>query len=157
MLLIAVFLKYIADHPEYKQYFNRIDSCGTSNEHSGQGAHRHTQKVLMDMKIPLDHIARQIKVDDFFKFDYILCMDDWNLSDLKRLQKHASSKGNSQKSMAKVMLIGDFSPHKKGEIVGDPWYGGISGFYEVLDQLTKFTEQFCKFIKARAIGSGELQ
>ncbi|KAF9147159.1 acyl carrier protein, partial [Mortierella sp. AD010] len=33
--------------------------------------------------VPMKHRARQVTNEDFTKFDYILCMDEENLRDLK--------------------------------------------------------------------------
>jgi len=63
--------------------------------------------------------ARQVCVDDFYHFDFILCMDKENLADLKRIQPK-DGKG-------KLALLGSYDPQGKKE-VDDPYYGGKKGF-----------------------------
>jgi low molecular weight phosphotyrosine protein phosphatase len=68
---------------------------------------------------PNKHRARQVTKADFTTFDYVLCMDESNLSDLKRMAP--------KNPTATVDLLGSFDP-KGDTIIEDPYYGGINGF-----------------------------
>lgn len=57
--------------------------------------------------------ARQIKKEDFKKFDYIFGMDDENIDDLKGL---CPKDGTAQ-----ILLFGDFDPEGY-RIIRDPYY-----------------------------------
>lgn len=57
--------------------------------------------------------ARQIKQDDFKKYDYIFGMDDENIDDLKGLFPKDGT--------AKILLFGDFDP-EGDRIIRDPYY-----------------------------------
>ncbi|CAG8570305.1 3141_t:CDS:1, partial [Paraglomus occultum] len=56
----------------------------------------------------------QVTKEDFYKFDYLLCMDRSNLSNLNRIKPEGSK--------AMVQLFGDFDP-EGDRIISDPYYG----------------------------------
>ena len=69
--------------------FGVIDSCGTADYHEGEEphstyvpSHTHTStvKVCQENQVPINHIARAITQDDFYKFHYIFGMEYVNLS-----------------------------------------------------------------------------
>jgi protein-tyrosine phosphatase len=77
--------------------------------------------------IPLEGVARQIRLDDFHDFDLILAMDRDNLQELERL------KGSSE-TRAKLALLREFDAKAEGELnVPDPYYGGPDGFERVFE------------------------
>jgi protein-tyrosine phosphatase len=96
-----------------------VDSAGTGNWHVGDPpdlrSQRHAAKRGYDLS-PLR--ARQVKEDDFHRFQFILAMDDNNLADLARIapDRHA----------AQVRLFAAVE-------VPDPYAGGPQGFEQVLD------------------------
>lgn len=63
--------------------------------------------------LPYTNKARQIKKEDFKKYDYIFGMDDDNIDDLNGLCPKDGT--------AKVMLFGDFDP-EGDRIIRDPYY-----------------------------------
>lgn len=100
-----------------------IDSCGTGGWHVGQSAHPESTRVAEAHGISIaDHRARQLKQDDFSRFDILLAMDRSNLRDMTRLQG---------KSTAKVKCLRDYDPEDTDLDVPDPFYGGEDGFLEV--------------------------
>lgn len=59
-----------------------------------------------------DNRARQITTQDFYTFDYILGMDDYNIEDLNDIKPNDAT--------ARIFLLGDFDP--EGErIIRDPY------------------------------------
>ncbi|KAI9861861.1 MAG: hypothetical protein M1824_001972 [Vezdaea acicularis] len=127
-----------------------IDSCGTGAYHVGDSPDTRTMAVLRDNGITdYVHGARQVTLDDFTNFDYILAMDKYNLRDLERLRTRATSKGSAgDKKVAQVMLFGDFGG-TKGEEVGDPYYGARHGFEIAYEQMVRFSEGFFKEVEKR--------
>ncbi len=90
-----------------------IDSAGTGGWHEGEPPHAGTQQVLNAKKIKHDTIrARQIKPSDFGQFDYIIGMDEENISNLCRL---TSEHG-------KIYRLLDFAPDLPERNVEDPYY-----------------------------------
>ena len=60
-----------------------VDSAGTGSWHVGEQAHRGTRRVLQEHGISYNGHARQVQAADLHKFDYIIGMDESNLSDLR--------------------------------------------------------------------------
>ena len=120
-----------------------IDSAGTGAYHEGDLPDPRTMSTLRDNGITdFDHAARKILASDFSAFHYILAMDKDNLHDLQRLKSRvAKSTGTTDPEMGKVMLFGDFGG-KKGEQVGDPYYGARDGFEIAYEQMIRFSKGF---------------
>lgn len=92
-----------------------IDSAGLGGWHAGEPPHAGTQKVLAREGIAHDTIrARKIEPDDFAAFDYIVCMDEENLSGLARI----APKGKN------IYRLLDFAPELAERNVEDPYYTG---------------------------------
>ena len=92
-----------------------VDSAGTSDEEARYFStiHKGTKNVLTKNNIPFtEHIARQFTLSDYDKFDYIICMEQYNITNLLRIIKNDYDK--------KIYRLLDFSPIKKD--VDDPWY-----------------------------------
>ncbi|EAQ85700.1 hypothetical protein CHGG_06953 [Chaetomium globosum CBS 148.51] len=111
----------LARKEPYSELVGKIDSCGTSAYHVGDGPDERTMATLEDHGITnYVHCARKVDASDFDKFDYIFAMDRGNLADLERIQRRKPS------SKAKLMLFGEYSGTGKTEIISDPYYGGVS-------------------------------
>ncbi|MBU5595022.1 low molecular weight phosphotyrosine protein phosphatase [Amphibacillus sp. MSJ-3] len=97
------------------QFF--IDSAGIGSWHEGKPPHQGTQEKLRENNISFEGIrARQITLDDFNKFDYIVAMDEENLIDLKKL--------SNNKTDVKVVKLLDFVEDQLIKNVPDPYYTG---------------------------------
>ncbi len=124
----AVFTKLIEDyrHNENSSLELSIDSAGTGGWHVGKAPDSRAQAAGKKRGYDLSVLrGRQVSQGDFSKFDYILAMDQANLSDLKRMSDHANFKGH-------LGLFLEFG-HSNEREVPDPYYGGESGFEYVLD------------------------
>lgn len=120
-----------------------IDSAGTGSWHVGEPPDERTIKVCEKYYkdgFYREHRARQICEEDFEKFDYILCMDEENLADLKAMEKKVKNKH------AVVKLLGEYDP--EGErIISDPYYGGDKGFERNFKQVTRCCTAFIKSVQ----------
>lgn len=97
-------------------------------------------------------------------------MDKYNLRDLldvresvvASLRKSGGAKGTRASSggagakVAEVRLFGDFGPggvlHDRvggGEVVQDPYYGGVNGFEEVYQQVVRFSKSFLEYLEKK--------
>ncbi|PWA27482.1 hypothetical protein CCH79_00000368 [Gambusia affinis] len=92
-----------------------IDSGATSDWNTGSSPDIRGLACLRKHGIETSHRARQVTKDDFMNFEYILCMDESNLSDLN---KKAKSVKNSN---AKIELLGSYDPQNQ-RIIKDPYY-----------------------------------
>jgi protein-tyrosine phosphatase len=65
-----------------------VDSAGTGDWHIGHPPDRRAQDVAKRLGgIDISALrARQFALDDFYRFDHILAMDEANLSDLRAIQ-----------------------------------------------------------------------
>ncbi|XP_069742276.1 low molecular weight phosphotyrosine protein phosphatase isoform X1 [Narcine bancroftii] len=74
----AVFRKLATDKGVVNNW--KIDSAATSTYEIGNPADQRGKRCLMKHGLTTNHIARQITKDDFKTYDFILCMDENNLS-----------------------------------------------------------------------------
>lgn len=135
-----------------------IDSCGTGAYHVGDGPDSRTMATLEKNGITTyRHAARKFSpTSDFANFDYILAMDDDNLSDLLRLRQREVKKLGTEEGVGKVMLFGEFGGRKRklrggverGEEVQDPYYGGNDGFTVAYEQSVRFSKAFLEQLEA---------
>ena len=110
-----------------------VDSAGTGAWHIGESPDGRATEAARLRGYELAHLrARQISVDDFYEFDYVLAMDSKNLMHLTALQP--------EDSKARVCLFLDFHPRKPLRDVPDPYYGGDEGFKQVLDLIESTCE-----------------
>ncbi len=112
-----------------------IDSAATSNENEiyNAGMYYETKNILKEMNVPFtEHYSRQMKKEDYEKFDYILGMDEKNIINIKKII--GEDKNN------KVHRLLDFT-EKPRDII-DPWYYGNfdSTFYDIEFGCEKFLE-----------------
>jgi protein-tyrosine phosphatase len=95
-----------------------VTSSGTGDWHVGKPMDRRAAATLAAAGYdPTRHRAQQWRGND--EADLVLAMDAANLADIG---------GRSDR----VMLFRDFDPLEPGSEVPDPYYGGDSGFEEVL-------------------------
>ena len=63
-----------------------VESAATSREEIGHDTHYGTKQKLDEMGIPYTRRkARQVTVDDYHNFDYLVIMDENNARNLKRI------------------------------------------------------------------------
>ena len=105
-----------------------VDSAGTYGGHAGELPDSRMRAHAARRGYKLTHRSRQIKWDDFEKFDLILGMDDTNISNLQRLAP-------DPESLAKIRRTTDFCRKVPYDHIPDPYYSGSDGFELVLDIL----------------------
>ncbi|XP_048353788.1 low molecular weight phosphotyrosine protein phosphatase isoform X1 [Sphaerodactylus townsendi] len=129
----AVFRKLVIDQNAENKW--RIDSAATSTYEIGSPPDYRGQNCMRKHGITMSHIARQITKDDFRTFDYILCMDESNLRDLKRKSNQI------QNCKAQIELLGSYDPQKQ-LIIEDPYYGNDEDFNTVYEQCLRCCKEF---------------
>ena len=105
------------------------DSCGTGAYHIGDNPDPRTIQTSLENEVPISHKARQLSVNDFYKFDHIIAMDRANLSDIMDLKP--------ADAISEIKLMRDFDPEKGGADVPDPYFGGRDGFQQVYNILDR--------------------
>jgi len=114
-----------------------IESAGIGDWHVGQPPDNRAIAHARRRGYDLDGLrARQVRREDFARFDYVLAMDLRNLRDLKALMPpdHPGYVG----------LLLDFAPRLGLREVPDPYFGGGDGFETVLE----LTERACEGLLA---------
>ncbi|MES1925420.1 low molecular weight protein-tyrosine-phosphatase [Salinisphaera sp. T31B1] len=121
-----------------------IDSAGTGDWHIGKPPDARAAASAANRGVDIDDLrARQVRVEDFDTFDYVLAMDGENLADLQGLSGRASER------RARIALLSEFSDRYRGKSVPDPYFGGDDGFERVLDMIEDSTDGLLAEITAR--------
>lgn len=141
----AIFNHQISEKGLGEKYV--ADACGTSNYHVGDRPDPRTIRNARQHSIEIDHIGRQISVQDFSNFDLILTMDRSNLQYVNDLS------AKSQNLKADIKMIRAYDPESLGlQDVPDPWYGNEQGFEEVFQMILRSCEELIQQLeKGKAI------
>ena len=103
-----------------------IDSAGTGNWHVGESSDKRAQKAAAARGYDMAGIkSRMLRMSDFYDFDYIYAMAEEHLYFLQN---------NAPKdAVAKIRLF--LTSINKNADIPDPYYGGDSGFENMVDLL----------------------
>lgn len=121
-----------------------VDSAGTGAWHVGEGPDARMSRAAAARGYRLGGAARQVTAEDFRRFDLVVAMDRQNLADLEAI---APPPGERH---ADLRLFSDFLPAGSPADVPDPYYGGDTGFEQVLD----LVEEGCEAIVDHLLGAG---
>ncbi len=105
-----------------------VDSAGTGSWHVGEPPDDRAREAALGRGIDIaDQRARQVREQDFERFDLVLAMDQGHYRQLERKcpvgRRH------------RMRLFLDFAPALGAKDVPDPDYGGADGFETVLDMI----------------------
>jgi len=117
--------QHLVDQAEVSDQFE-IDSAGIIGFHAGEAPDERIQESMRSRNIPVIGKARQLKVVDLDYYDLILAMDKENLKNAQKLDP-------SGKLHHKIRLFCEYCTEHDETEVPDPYYGGKSGFEQVLD------------------------
>ena len=121
--VMRTFVKREGLQDRIEQYSAGILSC-----HQGELPDSRMRMHAYHRGYELTHRSRPVCTEDFFEFDMILGMDDRNIQDLK-------DRAPSLEAEKNIFRMTDFCRVKQVDYVPDPYYGGASGFENVLDIL----------------------
>ncbi len=117
-----------------------IESAGTGDYHVGERPDPRTRHHGEKRGLKFESLAQQFNPQQHFDFfDYILCMDQNNLQNLRQ-------KDPTQKYHSKILSIMSFAPDSGYSIVPDPYTGGPQDFELVIDLLESACQNFLKHI-----------
>lgn len=105
-----------------------VDSAGILSYHQGELPDPRMRAHAARRGYTLTHRSRLVTTDDFYDFDLIIGMDDRNVDDLRE-------RAPGVEEETKIRRMADYCVHKVVDYVPDPYYGGASGFENVLDIL----------------------
>ncbi|MQX35673.1 low molecular weight protein-tyrosine-phosphatase [Roseospira navarrensis] len=121
-----------------------IDSAGTTAFHVGEPPDARAAEAAARRGYSLDgQSARQVRPDDFRRFDLLIAMDRGHHKRLRAMAPDAAA-------LARVVMMSDFASRPGGPAdVPDPYYGGGDGFQRVLDMLEDATEGLLSHLRER--------
>ncbi|WP_050614011.1 low molecular weight protein-tyrosine-phosphatase [Bacillus testis] len=115
-----------------------IDSAGTGDWHVGHPPHLGTRQLLDQRGISYEGMqARQLSVDDFENFDYIIGMDASNINNIQSIEP--------KQSKARVIRLLDLASDQLVKDVPDPYYTG--NFDEVAELVASGCQALLELIK----------
>lgn len=124
----------IREHVEVAGLAERVevDSAGTGAWHVGNDADARARATLEGAGYTFAHTARQFEPEWLGSSDLILAMDRENFANLVNLADTYSE------DPARIRLLRSFDPAAPPQAeVPDPYYGGASGFAEVLAMIER--------------------
>jgi protein-tyrosine phosphatase len=138
----AVFRSYVekAGLGEHIQ----IDSAGTHDYHVGDAPDARAQRAARQRGYEMSMLrGRQVEVEDFDRFDYVLAMDNLNLVTLERMRP--------EDAQSHLGLLLDFARNHPEHEVPDPYYGAGDGFERVLDMVEDAAQGLLQHIRKNKI------
>lgn len=115
-----------------------IESFGTSYEEHGNPVYPPIKRLLSEININTSgKRAQTITAGEYDKFDYFLCMDNYNKRNLLRIFGNDTS--------GKVFLLLDFVDGIADNEVADPYYYG--GYDKVYSDIKKGVNAFLEKVK----------
>lgn len=116
--------------------FFYISSCATSTEEIGNQVHPGTKRKLKDYGISTEgKRAIQIQKKDYESYDYLIAMEQRNISNMKRIL--------GQDPENKIHRLLDFAQNPRD--IADPWYTG--DFDKTFEDVLEGCKELLKFIK----------
>jgi protein-tyrosine phosphatase len=117
-----------------------VASCGTGDWHLGHPMDRRAAATLAAAGYdPSSHRAQQFATAWRDEYDVLLAMDVQNRADI----------GGGER----VLMFRDFDPVEPGSDVPDPYYGGDSGFEEVLSMVERTSARIVDALRRRLDGA----
>lgn len=93
-----------------------VDSAGTGGWHAGDPPDRRAQAAARRHGTDISGLrARQVRPEDFRRFDFVFALDRQNLRDLEAIMPVDAT--------AELGLLMDLVPGREGSSVADPYYG----------------------------------
>ena len=120
-----------------------VESAGTGGWHVGEPPDERATLAARRRGVTLEGAARQVRADDFRRFDLLIALDRSNLRELLM-------RAPDEEAADKVRLLREFDPAADGGLdVPDPYYGGDGGFETVLDMVEAACRGLLDDLRAR--------
>ncbi len=138
----GVFRKLVDEHGLAEAI--EIDSAGTHAYHVGSPPDSRAQEAARRRGIDMSSmVGRRVDHGDFYTFDYILAMDESNEYHLREMAPPEETH--------RVRRFLEFAPGRTEREVPDPYYGGETGFENVLDLIEEASEGLLAELKLRSL------
>lgn len=117
-----------------------IASSATSREEIGNDVHLGTRKKLREVGVSCERrTAVQLTIKDYEEYDYILCMESYNIKNAVRIV--------GEDKAGKVRRLLDFTSNPRD--IADPWYTG--NFHETYEDIVEGCEALLEHILEKEI------
>lgn len=127
----GIFRRLIEERRLEKSFI--VDSCGIGSWYEGEPPHKESCRIAKEHGLNIDHQrARQIRSDDFLKFNLMIAMDQSIKADLEDLKIGKQSQ---------IRLMREFDKVEDGLDVPDPFNGPRDGFKRVYDMTLRCCEE----------------
>ena len=137
----VVFSKWVKKQGTAMKF--HIDSAGTHAYHVGSKPDKRSTQAAKLRGLEMSHLlARQVMIEDFERFDWLVVMDDENKNNLAHDFPNCSQD--------KVITMMHFAPDSGYNEVPDPYYGTGDGFELVLDLLEEASKGLYEFLTSGA-------
>ena len=114
-----------------------VDSAGTAGWHSGKPPDPRAQACALRHAVDIgQQRARQLQVEDFFRFDWLLCADRDNLAAARAM----APPGLENRAVLWLELAG----LGQGMQLPDPYYGSDADFEQVWDLASAAARATCR-------------
>ena len=120
-----------------------VDSAATARYQIGWPPNEKSMELMRRDGLESQHRARQITARDYNDYEYILCMDNWNMSDLIR-------KAPREGYRAQIKLLGSFDEGGP-EIISDPFGGDDEEFTQSYEQCQKGCAGFFRYMSEQTV------
>lgn len=118
-----------------------VDSAGTHSYHEGSAPDARGQQTAAKRGVSLQGIrSRPISKEDLDIFDYILVMDQSNYQEILLLCETPAQR-------QRVELLLNYAANSANREVPDPYYGGETGFEQVMDMLEEAVDGLLSHIR----------
>ena len=137
----AIFDQQIANYG--LNHLFESDSAGTAAYHVGDPPDQRSRANAQQNGLQYTHSARQLNVDDFADFQYIIAMDQSNYTNIMSVARQHDL------DHSEVHLMRKFEVGPQTMEVPDPYYGGPQGFQDVYDILQEANKGLIDFLRER--------
>lgn len=129
---------------EFSAIALEIDSAGTHGYHVGDPPDPRSIEAGRRRGYDLSALrARRVTRDDFYRFDFLLAMDDDNYARLLEIAPPTE--------VHRAQLFLELAAHPHRRDVPDPYYGGVEGFEEVLDLIELASRRLLERLSRREL------
>lgn len=133
--------KHIIVENGWQELFE-IDSAGLHSYHTGELPDPRMRQSAQARGYDLVSRSREVELEDFFTYDYIVAMDDSNATELYH-------RAPTLETSRKIVKMRDYFPEGETlDYVPDPYYGGKDGFELVLDLLEASVERLLRAVSS---------
>lgn len=120
----------------------RVESAGTHAGNQRRNADSRAVRLLHREGIDISRYrSKQVKESDFFKYDYVLAMDEENTRWLL--------KSCPENLRDRIHRFSHWAQDNQGGVIPDPYFGDMAAFERVLELLRESARGFTLFLSAQ--------